>query len=95
MLTLLNQTYFFDSLNWFKSVFTRFDQEMTRTKDEHAGAVRVKDDSFAQTLAIRNARLEDLQSEFQYLMYTLHSAMLSLGVKDTVEETEEIFLEDF
>ncbi|KAH7727403.1 hypothetical protein AAVH_05063 [Aphelenchoides avenae] len=95
MLTLLNQTYFFDSLNWFKSVFSRFEHEAARTKDEHAGAVRAKDDSYAQTLSIRIGRLEDLSSEFEYVMFTLHSALLFLGVKDTVEETEEIFLEEF
>lgn len=61
ILTLLNQTYFFDSLNWFDSVFDKLDTEINRDLEEQKAAQKRKDESFSQTLAIRIQRLQNLQ----------------------------------
>lgn len=61
ILTLLNQTYFFDSLNWFDSIFDKFDTDIGRDLEEQKIAQKRKDESFSQTLAIRIQRLQNMQ----------------------------------
>ena len=95
ILTLLNQTYFFDSLNWFESVFDKFDTEIGRAQEEQKAAQKRKDDSFAQTLSIKIQRLEDLQKEFKFLMYTMHSATMLFKIKDHENHDDDMYLEDF
>uniref|UniRef100_A0AC35GGP7 WASH complex subunit 4 n=1 Tax=Panagrolaimus sp. PS1159 TaxID=55785 RepID=A0AC35GGP7_9BILA len=95
ILTLLNQTYFFDSLNWFDSIFDKFDTEIGKAMEEQKIAQKRKDESFSQTLALRIQRLQDLQKEFQYLMYTLHSATMLFKIKDHENPEDEMYLEEF
>uniref|UniRef100_A0A914QKT6 Uncharacterized protein n=1 Tax=Panagrolaimus davidi TaxID=227884 RepID=A0A914QKT6_9BILA len=95
ILTLLNQTYFFDSLNWFDSIFDKFDTEIGKAMEEQKIAQKRKDESFSQTLALRIQRLQDLQKEFQYLMFTLHSATMLFKIKDHDNPEDEMYLEEF
>ncbi|KAI6194393.1 hypothetical protein M3Y96_01119900 [Aphelenchoides besseyi] len=94
MLTLLNQSYFFDSLNWFTSVETSLNAALSTTADEHQ-AVQGKDESYAQTLKMRAKRLEYVRIEFQYLGRMVHSALMLLSKSDLHGEEEEMFLEDY
>lgn len=95
ILTLLNQTYFFNSLNWFDSVFDKFDTEIGRAQEEQKAAQKRKDDSFFQTLAIKIQRFQDLQKEFEFLMFTMHSATMLFKIKDQENSDDEMYLEDF
>jgi hypothetical protein len=91
----LNQVYFFSSLNWFKSVEISLKNSQEAVVEEQRLAQRNKDESFAQTLAIRLKRLQDFQAEFNYLSDTLHSAIMVFKTKDQISTQEESYLEDF
>lgn len=96
ILTLLNQIYFFSSLNWFPSVDISLKSSQESVLNEQNAALRNKDESYAQSLAIRLKRLQDFQSEFQYLSHTLHSSIMIFKTKDhPTTGQEESFLEDF
>jgi WASH complex subunit 7 len=97
VLTLLNQVYFFSSLNWFKSMEVSIKSSQESVMEEQRIAQRSKDESFAQTLAIRLKRLQDYQTEFTYLSHTLQAAIMVFKTKETktIESKEESFLEDF
>jgi hypothetical protein len=96
ILTLLNQVYFFSSLNWFTSVEISLKASQESVAEEQRASLRNKDESYAQSLAIRLKRLQDFQSEFQYLSHTLHSSIMIFKTKDhPTTNQEESFLEDF
>lgn len=61
ILTLLNQCYFFESLNWFDSISAKYDQEIEQIREEQRLAQRRKDESYAQTLTMKIGQIEDLQ----------------------------------
>lgn len=61
ILTLLNQCYFFESLNWFDSISAKYDQEIEQIREEQRLAQRRKDESYAQALTMKIGQIEDLQ----------------------------------
>uniref|UniRef100_A0A914DDX3 WASH complex subunit 7 C-terminal domain-containing protein n=1 Tax=Acrobeloides nanus TaxID=290746 RepID=A0A914DDX3_9BILA len=95
ILTLLNQCYFYESLNWFDSVSVKYEQEIEQIREEQRLAQRRKDESYAQTLTMKISQIEDLQREFQYLMCTVQSALRFFKQKDSEENQEESYLEEF
>ncbi|KAI6242811.1 hypothetical protein M3Y99_00188800 [Aphelenchoides fujianensis] len=95
LLTLLNQTYFFDSLNWFPSVDSNLSASLRVALDEHQRTAG-KDDSYAHTLKMRTKRLEEIRTEFKYLGQMLSSSlMLFKSQAETREDEDEMFLEDY
>lgn len=94
MLSVLKQDFFFDSLNWFKSVNRSLKRSMDSNNKDELSAHKNKDQSFALTLSIRSGRLAELQSEFKYLKFTLHSARMFFNCNQAEDDAEEHFLED-
>lgn len=96
LLTLLNQTYFFDSLNWFPSVDSNLSASLHVALDEHQRTAG-KDDSYAHTLKMRTKRLEEIRTEFKYLGQMLSSSLMLFKsqAETREEEDDEMFLEDY
>ncbi|KAI1720039.1 WASH complex subunit 7 domain-containing protein [Ditylenchus destructor] len=99
LLKLLNQNYFFDSLNWFESVLNKYEMELEKATEDQRSAHRQKDDSYKQSLTLSMNRIEEIKTEFQSLEDTLSSATIFFSstyknVEDK-QDTEESFLEDF
>ncbi|CAD5211962.1 unnamed protein product [Bursaphelenchus okinawaensis] len=94
VMSLLNQDYFFDSLNWFDSVKNNLNGATQNTQKEEQNALKNKDNFFAQTLAIRLARFQEIDAEFDYLKYNLQSARMLFKSSQANESDDEHFLED-
>ncbi|KAL3093235.1 hypothetical protein niasHT_022685 [Heterodera trifolii] len=97
VLTLFNQRFFFDSLNWSNSVQNRFFRaELAQCAAEMKEAQKGKDESLAQVLAVKAAQLEERRAEHRLLECTINSALTLFQANELLgeEEEEETFLED-
>ncbi|CAD5216482.1 unnamed protein product [Bursaphelenchus xylophilus] len=94
ILSVLNQDYFFDSVNWFESVQINLNNLLKVTQKEEQTAQRNKDNFFAQTLAIRLARFQEIEAEFDYLSYNLQSSRMFFNSNQVIDDEDEHFLED-
>ena len=65
--------------------------------DEQKTAQRQQDVSYAKSVALRLARIEELRTEFTTLMHEIRSATIFFKAKNAgnEDEVEETFLEDF
>uniref|UniRef100_A0A915MB29 WASH complex subunit 4 n=1 Tax=Meloidogyne javanica TaxID=6303 RepID=A0A915MB29_MELJA len=96
VLTLLNQQFFFNSLNWFDSVFNKIHSEVIKCKNEQKLALKAKDESLARLLALKQSQLNEQLEEFKRLMYSLNSALTFLQANEVCDENiEETYLDDF
>lgn len=94
ILKLLNQCYFYESLNWFNSIFANFKNELNACQEENRQALRSKDGSFSQSLNIKISRIQSICKEYEYLNFTLQSALIFFKVKENDENFNETFLEE-
>lgn len=94
ILKILNQSYFYESLNWFDSIFINFKNEINAYEEENRQALRNKDESFSQSLNIKMARIQSIHKEYEYLNYTFQSALIFFKVKENDEDFNETFLEE-
>ncbi|KAF7640356.1 hypothetical protein Mgra_00000175 [Meloidogyne graminicola] len=95
ILTLLNQQFFFNSLNWFDSVFNKINSEIIKCKNEQKSALKLKDESLARILALKQSQLNEQQDEFKRLMYSLNSSLTFLQANEVGDENiEETYFDD-
>uniref|UniRef100_A0A914I8K0 WASH complex subunit 7 n=1 Tax=Globodera rostochiensis TaxID=31243 RepID=A0A914I8K0_GLORO len=97
VLTLLNQRFFFDFLNWCDSVQNRFFRaELAKNSAELREAQKRKDESLARVLAVKTTQLDERRAEHRLLACTLNSALTLFQANEMLgeEQGEETFLED-
>ncbi|KAL7072493.1 hypothetical protein ACQ4LE_007943 [Meloidogyne hapla] len=96
VLTLLNQQFFFNSINWFDSVFNKIHSEIIKCKNEQKLAFKAKDESLARLLSLKQSQLNEQLEEFTRLMYSLNSALTFLQANEVGDENiDETYLDDF
>lgn len=64
ILTLLNQCFFFNSLNWHDSAQSHFRAEMEKCAEEQKVAQKRKDESLGRVLAVKMVR-DQKQKKFR------------------------------
>uniref|UniRef100_A0A915ERL4 WASH complex subunit 4 n=1 Tax=Ditylenchus dipsaci TaxID=166011 RepID=A0A915ERL4_9BILA len=96
ILKLLNQNYFFESLNWFESLSLKYGSEADLYYEEQRNTPKHKDErNIDMSLTMKISRMEEIRREFRNLEHTLQSALIFFKVEEVELETEETFLEEF
>jgi hypothetical protein len=96
MLTLLNQQFFFNSLNWFHSLISKIQTEVDDCLREQRDAQKRKDESLIRILAVKMSQLKENAAENRQIMCLFNSALTLLQANEIVGEDdfEETYLND-